>query len=194
MSKMSKSKQNKFFLISFIPALAYWYLEANYSLRIALVGGLGLAIAELALEYILFKHTHLISRLNFGLILILGLISLAGDEGIWFKLQPMFTGFILGGFLLVRNIIGKSVMWEMVEEFNSEPPPKNILYMMEKHMSVLLIVYGSFMGIIAWKFSTDLWLFFKTIGFYIVFFVFMICEFLYIRWTLKKQVKTSANQ
>lgn len=178
---MNKSQQNKFFLISFIPAVAYWYLEANYSLKVALIGGIGLAILELALEYILFKHTHKMSQINFGLIVFLGGLSLLGDEGIWFKLQPMFTGYIVGGFLLFKNVLGNSLMWEMIQEFNENPPPESLIATMEKHMSVLLICYGTFMGYVAWQMTTDQWLFFRTIGFYIVFAIFMIFELIYIR-------------
>ncbi len=183
---MSKKKnQNKFFFISFIPALAYWYLEENYSLKIALIGGMSLGIIELTLEYIFFKHLHLISKLNFALIAFLGAISLLGDDGIWFKLQPMFTGLAMGGFLLYRSLIHKSLMWDMVEEFNENPPPKIFVTTIERHMSILLIIYGVFMGAIALYFATDYWLFFKTIGFYLVFGVFMVSELIFFRFFFK---------
>ncbi len=132
-----KAKHNKFFLISFLPAIAYWYLEVNYSLQVALIGGLGLAVLELLFEYFFLRHIHLISKINFFLILFLASMSFLGEEGIWFKLQPMFTGLFLGGFLLYRNLTKRSVMWEMVNELNDIPPPQFIIVMMEKHMSML---------------------------------------------------------
>lgn len=178
---MTKTKSNKFFFISFLPALAYWYLESNYSLRIALIGGLGLAILELAFEYFYFKHTHLISRVNFVLILLLGGLSLLGEDGIWFKLQPFFTGVGMGGFLLFQNMRNQSVMNTMIGEFNSKPPPRGMVVLMERHMCYFTISYGFFMAYIAFNATTDQWVFFKTIGFYVAFGIFFIFEMIFLR-------------
>lgn len=68
---MNKIKSQKnFFWASFLPAIAYWYLEENYSLQIALIGGLVLAVLEMTLEWLFTKHIHTLSKFNFFLILI----------------------------------------------------------------------------------------------------------------------------
>ena len=170
---MSQAKKpNSFFIISFIPALAYWYLEANAPLKIALATGVALALAELLAERIFFKHVHTISKINFGLIAILGGIAFLGEDGLWFKLQPFFTGIGLGGILLVQNLRGKSLMWKTVQEFQNRPAPRIVVETMEKHMAIFMALYGVFMGAMALWRSTDEWLFFKTIGFYIAFAIF----------------------
>ncbi len=109
-----KKNSKHFFLISFLPALAYWYLEENYSLEVALTGGILLSVIEMLLEKIFTKHIHTLSKFNFALILGLGSLSLLASEGIWFKLQPFFTGVVMGGYLLFRNLRGKSLITEMV--------------------------------------------------------------------------------
>ncbi len=86
-----------FFFLSFLPAIAYWYLESNYDLQTALIGGLVLATVEILLEKIFTKHVHAISKFNFYLVVVLGGIAFIGQEGIWFKLQPFFTGVLMGG-------------------------------------------------------------------------------------------------
>lgn len=192
-TKQTNSKQNKFFLISFIPALAYWYLEANYSLKVALLGGVALALIELALEYILFKHTHLISRINFGLILILGGISFLGEDGIWFKLQPMMTGVGMGLFLMWSSLSGRSIMFTMMSEIGNTPP-KSIVQKLELHMGIFMFLYGCFMAYVALNLSTDQWVFWKTGGFYIVTLVFMGLEFVYMRFQAKKSQSDSLRK
>ncbi len=172
---------NHFFLISFLPAIAYWYLEENYSLQIALIGGMGLAIIEIALEKIFFKHIHSISKLNFFLILFLGVISLIGDEGIWFKLQPFFTGLFMGLLLIWKTSRGGSYFYEMIQTMNKALPPRPLIMMMEKHSGFFLLLYGCFMALIAFRGTTEQWLFLKTIGFYIAFVLFMIFELFYLR-------------
>jgi intracellular septation protein len=177
--------QKQFFWASFLPAIAYWYLEENYTLQIALIGGLILAIIEMSLEWFITKHIHTLSKFNFFLILILGGISLVANEGIWFKLQPFFTGLLMGGYLLYKNLKDESLMVEMMKSMHSKPLPEEIILFIEKNMSVFLISYGFFMAYIALYTPTPTWLFFKTGGFYIVTVIFFITQMVFIRKKLK---------
>lgn len=184
---MNKLSQKNFFLISFLPAIAYWYLEENYPIRIAITGGLILAILEISFEKFYTKHVHTLSKFNFFLILFLGGISLLGEDGIWFKLQPAFTGIGISGFLVYRLLRGKGLMFEMMESMPNPPPvPDFIIQTMEKHMAVLFGGYGLFMAFVALKLSTDQWLFFKTLGFYIIFGIFSVVEMVLLRKKVKK--------
>jgi intracellular septation protein len=188
MNKKQNPKSKNIFLLSFLPALAYWYLEANYPIHIAVMGGVGLAVLEVSLEYIFFKHVHTLSKFNFYLLTFLGGLSLLGDEGIWFKLQPAISGWVMGGFLLFKRLRGQGMMLEMMESMNpNKMPPKIIIDIIEKHFAIMIIVYGTWMAFVATMLDTDLWLFFKTIGFYLIFFVFMIGEMFYLRRVIKSQ-------
>ncbi|MBT3584740.1 MAG: hypothetical protein HN509_07525 [Halobacteriovoraceae bacterium] len=190
---MNKKLSKNFFLISFLPAIAYWYLEENYALRIAIMGGLILAVLELSLEWFFSKHIHTLSKFNFFLILGLGGVSLLGEEGIWFKLQPAFTGVGIGSFLLYKVLRGKGLMQEMMESLNPDRLlPEPIVAGMEKHFSLLFLGYGIFMGFVAVKFTTSEWVFYKTIGFYITFAILMLFEFFWIRIQMKKWMERQA--
>ena len=50
-------------------------------------------------------------------------------------------------------------------------------------------IYALFMAFVAIAKTTDTWLFFKTIGLYIVFGIFMFFEFFFIRYQIKKMVE-----
>lgn len=178
-------KQKNFFLISFIPAIAYWYLEENYTLQIALIGGLFLSVLEISLEKIFTAHVHSLSKMNFFLILFLGLLSLLAQEGIWFKLQPMFTGVILFLVFMFKKYRGGSFLLEMASSMPNQLPDF-ILKKLEFHMAIFLGLYGVFMGWVALSLETDRWLFFKTVGFYIAFFIFMILEMIVTRKSIKE--------
>lgn len=188
---MDQKLSKNFFLISFLPAIAYWYLEENYPIRIAVTGGLILAILEITLEKIFTKHVHGISKFNFLLLLLLGGLSLLGDEGIWFKLQPFFTGVIMGGYLLFKLWRGVGLMEEMMMAMMEESrrPPPFVIRTLEYHSSVFFLLYGIFMGFVALNWSSDRWLFFKTAGFYIAFFVFFLIELVYIRLKMRKMIE-----
>lgn len=173
-----------FFLLSFIPAIAYWWLEENYPVRIALAVGLGLAVVEIIIEKLWRKHVHSISKFNFVILMLLGGVSLLGDDGIWFKLQPTFTGVGIAGFLLFQQKRGIGFIEEMQREFSQKVTiPPILSRRLELHMAVFTLCYGIFMAFIAVKATTDVWLFFRTAGFYISSgFFFVIEVFLMRRW------------
>ena len=203
-----------FFLISFLPAAAYWYLEANYPVRIAVTGGLIMAVLEIALEHFYTKHVHSISKFNFLLIAVLGGISLLDDNGVWFRLQPTFTGLFMGGYLIYKVKRGQGLFLEMMKETNPEKQlPEDMMKRLEKHLGYFMIAYGLFMVYFATHGFIDVdpasippeelqrikaindplrdrWIFWKTFGFYIAFFIFMFVEFIFMR-KIKPPVSTS---
>ena len=177
--------QKQFFLISFLPAIAYWYLEENYDLQTALIGGTALALLEITLEKIFTKHVHTISKFNFYLIVVLGAIAFIGSEGIWFKLQPFFTGLFMGGYLLFRALRGNGLMVETMESMGRDIPDKEAFKSLERDLGVFMMAYGIFMAYVAFNLSTSQWTFFKTIGFYIVSVFFFIIEMVILRRKIK---------
>ncbi len=182
--------QKPYFLLSFLPALAYWGLETYFSLEIALVGGILLGVVEMILEKKFTGHVHTLSKLNLALIIVLGGISLVAKEGIFFKLQPTMTGLCLSGFLVYKKIRNESLMVQMLTDMKQKIPlPEEFYKMMEWHMCLFLILFAAFMAYIALKESTATWLFWKTGGFYIAFGGFMLLEVIYIQWYSRRKRK-----
>ena len=179
--------KNNFFLISFLPAIAYWYLEENYPIKIAVIGGLALSVLEIAIEKIFLKHIHKISWANFFLILVLGGLSLLGDEGKWFKLQPAITGIAIATGLFIFKWRKKSFFLEMFKEMNPDKtPPEWLVLSLESHTAVFFGLYGTWMFYVVFYLSTDQWIFFKTIGFYLCFAIFFVIELFLLRIKAKK--------
>lgn len=178
--------QKPYFLLSFLPAIAYWYLETRYTLEIALIGGIVLGILEMGLEKKFTGHVHTLSKLNVVLVVVLGAISLIAKEGIFFKLQPTFTGVALASFLVFKKFKNQSLMIEMLNDMKQKPPlPEEVYKTLEWHMCIFLIGFASFMGYIAFEETTATWLFWKTGGFYIAFGGFMIVEIIFMRFFVK---------
>ena len=182
--------KKNFFLISFLPALVYWYLEETYPVKIAAMAGIGLALIEIIAEKIILKHVHKISIFNFFLLFILGGMSIFAGEGIWFKLQPGFTGVLIGGLLLSSKFRKKSFFKEMMLDMQmKQTPPDWLMETMEFHSGLFFGLYGVGMFFVATLLDTSTWLFFKTLGFYLSFFVFMIIEIFYLRRLMKKHLE-----
>lgn len=182
--------QKPYFLLSFLPAVAYWWLETYYSLEVALIGGIILGVIEMLLEKKITGHVHTLSKLNVALIVILGGISLIAKEGIFFKLQPTLTGLSLACFLIFKKIKNQSLMVEMLTDMKQKIPlPEEIYKVMEWHMCLFLISFAIFMAYISIQETTATWLFWKTGGFYIAFAGFMAAEFVYIQWHFRRHKK-----
>ena len=187
--------KNKLFLISFLPAIAYWYLEENYPIRVAVIGGLALSILEITFEKVFLKHVHKISWANFFLIFFLGGLSLLGDEGKWFKLQPAITGVAIGFGLIILRLRKKSFFAEMLKEMNpDQTPPEWILSTMEMHIGIFFGTYGLWMFYVVFFMTTDQWLFFKTLGFYLCFGIFFVVELIYLRRKIKNLQQNHLKQ
>ena len=182
-----QQKTSPIFWLSFLPALAYWWLEENTSLQTALIGGVGLSVLEITFEKFFAGKVHTLSKLNFGLILLLGGVSLIAHEGIWFKLQPTFTGVILAAFLGFGLFRGKSFLEEVMHDMGRPwPLPKNLLIRFEIHLCLFIFSYGLFMGYWAFEGTTSQWAFWKTGGQYICFAVFGLLQMLWLRFEMKK--------
>jgi intracellular septation protein len=184
------SKTRPYFLLSFLPALAYWLLETYSTLEVALIGGIILGVIEMVLEKYFSGHVHTLSKVNMTLILVLGSISLIAREGVWFRLQPFFTGLGISGFLIIQKIQGRSLMLDMLKDMGQIPPMPEAFYkLIEWHLSLFLLVFALFMAKVAIYDSTATWLFWKTGGFYMAFAVFMMAEILFLRLRLRSQKK-----
>lgn len=171
-----------FFLFSFFPALAYWGLEAYYPPKIALLGGILLAVVELVLEKIFTKHIHRFSLLNFFLIVFLGGIGVVADDGIWFKFQPSLGSLVMAGLLIVYKLKKRSLMYEMISDLKQKTPlPIEFYKQFESHLLLFFIFHSIFMVLITLYTETGTWLFWKTGGFYILMIVFMVIEVIWFR-------------
>ncbi len=180
------NKSKPYFLLSFIPAVGYWYLETYYTLEIALIGGIILGILEMLFEKYFTGHVHTLSKVNIFLVVVLGIISLIAKEGVWFKLQPTFTGVGVSSFLFYKKFKGHSLMLDMLNDMGQTPPlPGPVYKLLEWHISIFLLGFAAFMAKVAIYDTTSSWIFWKTGGFYIAFGAFMIMEIIFLRFHLK---------
>lgn len=177
-TEVKPKKSNHFFLISFLPAILYWYLESQYPVKIALIGGIALSVAEILFERFYSGYVHQLSKFNFFLIVALGGFSLMEENGIWFKLQPSLSLWAVAVYMGLKLRSGKGFFKEMMEEMRPDAPqpPDFILKSMERNMVIMFGCYGVLMGVLALWFPTAIWVFFKTAGLFIVMGIFMVIQ------------------
>ena len=165
-------------MISFLPAILYWYLESQYPVKTALIGGIALSVAEILFERFYIGHVHQLSKFNFFLIVALGGFSLMEEDGIWFKLQPSLSLWAVAAYMGLKLKKGSGFFKEMMIEMKPDAvhPPDFIMKSMERNMVFMFILYGILMGVLAIWFTTSIWVFFKTAGLFIVMGIFMVIQ------------------
>ncbi len=179
--------QRPYFLLSFLPALAYWYLETYHDLETALIGGVILGVLEILIEKKFSGHVHTLSKLNLSLIVVLGGLALLAKEGLFFKLQPTFTGIAVGGYLIFKKLRHESLLLEMLRDLKQTPPLPEAFYLrLEWHLCLFLLAFAAFMAWVAVQRTTAAWLFWKTGGFYLAFGGFLVAELFFLRWTIRR--------
>lgn len=184
---MSEKKPQVLHFLSFLPALAYWWLEETQPLHIALSVGMGLAVLEVVVEKLYTGKVHTISRLNFGIIFLLGLLAIFAREGVWFKLQPTMTGYICGTWLTLNQAKGRTMLEEAMNDMGKPWPfPKEWLRDFERHVIGFMFCFGTFMAYWSIWGTTAQWAFWKTGGQYMTFGTFMVIEFWWMRRKMKK--------
>lgn len=147
-----------------------------------------MGLGEVILEKKFSGHVHTLSKLNLGLIIFLGGISFFAREGLFFKLQPTFTGLVISAYLFIKKIQKKSLFLEMMKEMSPrEDLPEQLYLKLEFHLALFLILFSAFMFVVALKFSTAEWLFWKTGGFYIASGIFIVIEIFLLKNTIKRK-------
>ena len=63
-----------------------------------------------------------------------------------------------------------------MKELNSKPIPESVIFKLEKDLTYFFGIYGVWMAYVTLNLDVDWWVFFKTIGFYISFFIFLLLE------------------
>lgn len=191
-TEIKPKKSNNFFLISFLPAILYWYLESQYPVKTALIGGIALSVAEILFEKIYSGHVHQLSKFNFFLIIALGGFSLMEEDGIWFKLQPSLSLWAVAVYMGLKLKKGTGFFKEMMQEMRPDAahPPDFIMKSMERNMIIMFGCYGILMGVLAIWFPTSIWVFFKTAGLFVVMGIFMVIQMM----LNKRAIQKARNQ
>ena len=190
-----------FALFSFLPAVGYAILDWYYPPHIAAAVGLGLGVVELVLEKLITHHWHTLSKVNFSLLFLLGLLTWYARDGFWFKLQPVLGSLGLAGILGVWRWKKKSLVQTLLAEFplnqkaqaNMRLVPPILWQAWERDLIIFLMVYAGVMFILA-HYNARWWAAGKTIGLYIATVLWGGGEIWLFRWRWRKYLQQQQQQ
>ena len=174
-----------------LPVIAFTVIEEKYGTLAGLVAGMVFGSAEIIFELIKYKKVNTITWVANGMLLGLGTISLLSSEGFWFKLQPAILEFGFFIFLSGSWIMKKPFMKMMIEKQNENAPDflKDRMSGMTLRLGLFFLAHAVLATYAAFYWSSESWALLKGVGLTASMIVFMIIEVIWMRFTIKKQLK-----
>ena len=186
-----KSAMLALFFGGLLPVIAFTVIEEKYGTFAGLIAGMVFGFSEIIFELIKYKKINTITWVANGMLLGLGGISLLSNEGYWFKLQPALLEFGFFIFLAGSWVLKKPFMKIMLEKQNPTAPDflKNRMSGMTLRLGLFFLAHAILATYAAFNWSSESWALLKGLGLTISMVLYMIVEVIWMRLTLKKQLK-----
>lgn len=200
---LSKSQNLRSFLLGgLLPVLVYTVVEEVYGTWWGLVAGMILGAFEIGYE---FFFEGKVSAITWGgnlLLVLLGVVALTTNDGVWFKLQPAILELVMGGFLLGSVFLGKPVMTLMAEKqgiwqkFSPELIPylKKGFERLTARLGIFFLIHAAIAAYAALHWSTQAWALLKGVGFTGTMIIYMVVEALYLRRQIRRSAMVLRDQ
>ena len=182
---MNRKDLLKRFLPGLLPLFVFIAADEIWGTTIGLIVAVVFGVGQLLLILIKEKRLDRFTLLDTGLIVLLGGISLAFDNDIFFKLKPGLIGLVLCVILGISVFTPANIMFAMSKrymgdmQFNKEQEKqmKQSLFIMFVIFSLhtVLVIYSAF------YMSKEAWAFISGGLFYILFGVYALFEFIKVK-------------
>lgn len=181
-------------LTGIVPVIAYAVADQFLGLFWGLVAGMGIGVGECLWEW---RAQGRVSAITWGgnvALWILGGVSLATQDGIWFKLQPGILEAVFAGFLLASVVFRRPFLVEMARKQGSFPEqaPGVIQEWVARAMGgitwrlgVFFAVHAALSTYAAFYWSTAAWAALKGIGLTVSMGLYLVVEVVLLRYRIK---------
>jgi len=188
---MKRSRNQNLLLLfgGILPVVAFAIVEDQYGVVWGTIAGMIFGVSEIVYEKLKHKKVSGITWFSNALILILGGVSIASNEGVWFKLQPALLLVAFGFILLGSSLMKKPFLVAMAKKQNPDLPAEAFKVMGEMNLR-LSIVFFLMAGIAVWaalSWSTEAWAFLKSVGIFVILLAYMVGEVGYRKFIMKKK-------
>lgn len=166
-----------------LPIAAFAIVEQIYGTMGGVIAGLVFGGGEVAWELWKLGKVQGITMLSNALVLVLGLLSLYEDNGVFFKLQPAIFLLVFAGVFLGSSLLGKHFMVESAKKQNPDIPP----FLLERFKGVntrvgfLFIALAALSAWSAFRWTTAAWATLKGVGLPVILAAYLLVEMVLIR-------------
>jgi len=179
----------KRFLPGFLPLFVFIAADEIWGTKVGLIVAVVFGVGQLIFTLIKEKRLDRFTLLDTLLIVLLGGISLAFDNDIFFKLKPGFIGAILCIILAISVFTPANIMFAMSKRYMGDVKfNKAQEKQMKQSLLLMFVIFSLHTALViysAFYMSKEAWAFISGGLFYILFGVYAVIEF--VRAKLKKK-------
>ena len=177
-----------------LPVLVFTLVEEIYGTLWGLIVGMIFGVGEILHERIRYGKVDGITWFGNGILLVLGGVSLATQEGIWFKLQPALIEVGMGALLIGSWIVGKPFLGLMARKQKTldQLPPSvrerfgQALSGLTLRLAIFFWLHAALATYAALYWSTRAWALLKGVGFTVSMLLYMLVEILVLRAQVRR--------
>lgn len=186
--QQSRARMLMLLFAGIMPVIAFAVVEEYYGVIWGTIAGMVFGIGEILYEKIKFKKVSGVTWFSNILVLVLGGASIYSAEGMWFKLQPAIFLFCFATILASSSLMKKPLLVAMAQKQNPNLPPMalDIMGAMNLRLSVVFYFLSALSTWAAISWSTEAWAFLKSIGVFIILFLYMGGEIAYRKYIQKR--------
>ncbi|PIP53895.1 MAG: NUDIX hydrolase [Bacteroidetes bacterium CG23_combo_of_CG06-09_8_20_14_all_32_9] len=186
---MNRKDLLKRFLPGFLPLFVFIAADEIWGTKVGLIVAVVFGVGQLIFTLIKEKRLDRFTLLDTLLIVLLGGISLAFDNDIFFKLKPGFIGAILCIILAISVFTPANIMFAMSKRYMGDVKfNKAQEKQMKQSLLLMFVIFSLHTALViysAFYMSKEAWAFISGGLFYILFGVYAVIEF--VRAKLKKK-------
>ena len=185
---MQKKALWSFLLGGVLPLVAYAIVEDQYGPFWGTVAGMSLGLVEVLWEW---RRDGRVQTITWGsnlMILVLGVVSIVTNDGLWFKMQPSLLEIAVSITLWVSAWRGPGILVLMARKQNPNLPEAVVPWLrsLSIRLGFFFLAHSILNAWAALHWSTAAWVMLKGIGLTISQILYIIIEVLWKRYRSKK--------
>ncbi len=191
---MNKLQLLKQLLPGFLPIIVFIIVDELWGTIPGLTVAITIGVVELTIEYLKSKKIERFVLLDVGLIIALGVTSIALDNELFFMLKPGIISLLMTGLIGFSIYSKHNIMLQMSQRYmkHIDMNPYQVWMMQQsmKRVFWLLLIYSITTIAASFLDDTRIWKFLGSAGLFVVMGVFMVYEW----WQKKQQSNQLKNE
>ncbi|MGZ3653062.1 MAG: inner membrane-spanning protein YciB [Bdellovibrionota bacterium] len=173
-----------FLLGGLAPIVAFAVVEEIYGTIGGVIAGIVFGGGEILWEYRRFGKVQGITWLSNALVLVLGLLSIWENNGVFFKLQPAIFMVVFAGIFLGSSALNRPFLVETAKKQNPNIPPEILVRFkgVNTRLGFVFIALAVLCVYSAVYWSTAAWATLKGVGLPVLTSAYMLIEIVIIRF------------
>ncbi len=195
---MNRNELLKNFALGFIPLFIFIFADEIWGTEIGLIVAVISGIVQMFITYFIQRRFDKMIAFDTGLIILLGGISIAFENDLFFKLKPALVESIMLVLFGIHAFSNKPLLLMMGKRYMGEvefqPQQLEMMKKMSRLLFAVIFIHTALIVYSAFYLSKEMWAFISGGLFYILFALIFIGQWLYIKFIKKPSLQVSPDE